>query len=117
MYSPFLSVTGAISCSRYNQGCNGGYPLLVAKQGHEFGFYEEFCQPYSDSTQTCDPKCYSLSRTWKVKEYGYVGKGFYGSTTEVDMMREIYQNGPIAVVLNASLDLYYYLSGVFITNP
>jgi hypothetical protein len=42
MYSPFLSVTGAISCSRYNQGCNGGYPFLVAKQGHEFGFYEVF---------------------------------------------------------------------------
>jgi hypothetical protein len=65
-----------------------------------------------------------LSRTWKVKDYGsfllsigYVGKGFYGSTTELDMMREIYNNGPIAVALNASPDLYYYSSGVFITNP
>jgi hypothetical protein len=33
------------------------------------------------------------------------------------MMREIYNNGPIAVALNASPDLYYYSSGVFITNP
>jgi hypothetical protein len=33
------------------------------------------------------------------------------------MMHEIYHNGPVVVAINASPDLYYYSSGVFITNP
>lgn len=48
---------------------------------------------------------------------GYVGKGFYGSTNEKSMMKEIYENGPLVLALNAAPDLYYYSSGVFITNP
>jgi len=32
-------------------------------------------------------------------------------------MKEIMNNGPIVVALNASPDLYYYSEGVFITNP
>ena len=42
-YTPRLSVMGSLACSRYNQGCNGGYPYLVAKQGHDIGFFEENC--------------------------------------------------------------------------
>ena len=48
---------------------------------------------------------------------GYVGKGFYRSTNEKAMMKEILLNGPIVVAFNAAPDLYYYSSGVFITNP
>jgi hypothetical protein len=33
------------------------------------------------------------------------------------MMKEILTNGPIVVAFNAAPDLYYYSSGVFITNP
>ncbi len=33
------------------------------------------------------------------------------------MMNEIYNNGPVVVALNASPDLYYYSTGVFVTNP
>eukprot|EP00339_Tiarina_fusa_P011969 CAMPEP_0116997762 /NCGR_PEP_ID=MMETSP0472-20121206/1081_1 /TAXON_ID=693140 ORGANISM="Tiarina fusus, Strain LIS" /NCGR_SAMPLE_ID=MMETSP0472 /ASSEMBLY_ACC=CAM_ASM_000603 /LENGTH=74 /DNA_ID=CAMNT_0004696733 /DNA_START=509 /DNA_END=730 /DNA_ORIENTATION=+ len=32
------------------------------------------------------------------------------------MMKEIYDNGPIVVAINAAPDLYYYSAGVFITN-
>lgn len=32
-------------------------------------------------------------------------------------MKEIIKNGPIVVAINAAPDLYYYTSGVFITNP
>ena len=48
---------------------------------------------------------------------GYVGAGYYGSTNEKAMMKEIQDNGPIVVAINAAPDLYYYSSGVFITNP
>jgi hypothetical protein len=33
------------------------------------------------------------------------------------MQREIMNNGPIVVAINAAPDLYYYSHGVFITNP
>ena len=48
---------------------------------------------------------------------GYVGKGFYGGCSEKLMKEEMYKNGPVVVAFNASPDLYYYSSGVFITNP
>lgn len=34
-YKPNLSINGALSCNFYTQGCNGGYPELVAKLGQE----------------------------------------------------------------------------------
>lgn len=56
-----------------------------------------------------------------MSEYGYVnnkrGHGYYGGTNEEGMKREIMENGPVVVALNASPDLYYYSSGVFVTNP
>lgn len=62
-------------------------------------------------------KCFGhKSQVWHVENFGYVGKGYYGSTNEEAMMKEIYENGPIVVALNAAPDLYYYSSGVFITN-
>jgi len=58
------------------------------------------------------------SKLWKVDDYGFVGNGrYYGSTNEEEMMNEILLNGPIVVALNAAPDLYYYSSGIFITNP
>jgi len=61
--------------------------------------------------------CYtSKNKIWFVEDFGYVGNGYYGSTDELSMMKEIYEKGPIIVALNAAPDLYYYSSGVFITN-
>lgn len=58
-----------------------------------------------------------LNTVYRLKEYGYVGRGYYGSTEENSMMQEIFTRGPIVLALNAAPDLYYYSSGVFITNP
>ena len=80
-------------------------------------YQKDSCQPYVDSNSECDPSCFKTSKVYKVKEYGYVGKGYYGSTNEKEMMKEIYKNGPIVVALNAAPDLYYYSEGIFITNP
>lgn len=114
-YKPYLSSGGTLSCTYYNQGCNGGYPFLVAKEGAERGYIEESCSPLI-SDQRCEESCFQ-GKVWKVSDYGYVGGGFYGSTNDKAMMKEIYQNGPVVVALNASPDLYYYSTGVFITNP
>jgi cathepsin C len=47
-----------------------------------------------------------------VKEYGYVG-GYYGGCSEEAMMKEIYENGPIVVAINATPELYYFSHGIF----
>lgn len=114
--SPNLSLSGVLACSRYNQGCNGGYPELVAKHGMDHGFYEEVCDGDKNDFQNCNEDCYK-GKLWKIKKYGYVGKGYYGSTSEESMMKELIEGGPIVLAINAAPDLYYYSKGVFISNP
>lgn len=115
---PILSASSSISCSSYNQGCRGGYSYLLMKDGFEKGFYEESTNKFLKSKSISDDKCINSSNTklWKLNSYGYIGKGYYGSSDEQSMKLEIFKNGPIVVSINASPDLYYYGSGVFITN-
>ena len=56
---PILSVTSVLSCSRYNQGCNGGYPYLVGKYGKEYGFVDDSCSPYTEKDDICKIECFS----------------------------------------------------------
>jgi hypothetical protein len=37
------SADHVVSCSLYNQGCDGGYPFLVAAHGKQFGFVPDNC--------------------------------------------------------------------------
>lgn len=64
----------------------------------------------------CKNECFK-KKVWKVDDYGYVGGGYYGSTNEEHMKKEVLKNGPVIVAINAAPDLYYYSHGVFITNP
>lgn len=41
-----LSVQHVLSCSVYNQGCNGGYAYLVLKFGKEIELLPEKCMKY-----------------------------------------------------------------------
>jgi hypothetical protein len=66
---PVLSPSSVVSCSRYNQGCAGGYPFLVGKHAKDFGFVEESCQPYSESDGLCHNYCYH-QKLYKAKDYG-----------------------------------------------
>lgn len=61
---PFLSPSSAVYCSQYNQGCDGGYPYLTAKEGTEKGFFEESCQP---TPGDCKSECFK-GKTWKVNK-------------------------------------------------
>ena len=108
---PTLSPSSPVGCSRYNQGCQGGYPYLVGKFGKEFGFVEDSCHPYEENDEKCIGYCFN-QKVYKVKDYGYVG-GYYGNCDEQKMMEEIYHNGPIVVAINATPELYYYESGIF----
>jgi len=109
-----LSPQSVVSCSHYNQGCDGGYPFLVGKHGHDFGLVEESCMPYTGTDSSCSAECGTDNRYF-IQDYGYVG-GYYGGCSEQAMMEEIQANGPIVVAFNAPGSLFYYNGGIFSCN-
>ena len=68
---PVLSTQDPLSCSRYSQGCAGGFPYLTAgKYAQDFGFVEEACFPYTGmDTTACSKKCTDAPRLWQVSNY------------------------------------------------
>mmetsp|Transcript_49937 Transcript_49937/g.109074 ORF Transcript_49937/g.109074 Transcript_49937/m.109074 type:complete len:524 (-) Transcript_49937:79-1650(-) len=109
---PF-SMQVPLFCSEYNQGCDGGYPELIAKWGQDVGLVPESCGRYNLHEKTCSLACdASSAATHKVADYGYVG-GFYGAGREAEMMEEIYNRGPIAVAIEPADDFMYYSKGVY----
>jgi len=113
-----LSSQAVVSCSIYNQGCDGGYPYLVAKHAQDFGLVPNGCMHYMGEDGTCqftrsadcpDP---SNPRTYRAVNYTYIG-GYYGACTEVAMMREIFQHGPVMVAFEAPSSLFYYQGGIY----
>ena len=143
-----VSAQAVVSCSVYNQGCDGGYPYLVGKFGRDVGFVPAVCMVYTahDSTCTIADTCkeqvsshtagsflqslamgssahasqpdvplsaYLQAPRIFSSDVEYVG-GHYGACNEAAMMRAL-MRGPIAVVMYAPGDLFYYSEGVYNT--
>jgi cathepsin C len=116
-----LSPQSAMSCSPLNQGCDGGYPFLVAKHGAEIGLVSNECQPYAGGANVpCARRCLAdgsesererRQRVYKLRNYRYIG-GRYGACSERAMMEELLR-GPIVAALNAPPALFYYAGGVY----
>jgi hypothetical protein len=143
-----VSAQAVVSCSAYNQGCDGGFPYLVGKFGRDVGFVPAVCMGYTAENSACKlssecpaPESASLLQTLArsssarggshghssaglesymklpriyTGDFEYIG-GYYGACTE-DAMKRALMRGPIAVVMYAPGDLFYYSSGVF-TKP
>lgn len=97
-----LSAHSILSCSYYNQGCDGGYPYLVAKHAAEFGVPTEECAPYgsaaSGEVAACDAQCFKAEdQLVFAKDYNYVG-GFYGVCGQARVMKSLLE-GPIVVAI------------------
>jgi cathepsin C len=100
-------------CGEYNQGCNGGYPELIAKWSHDVPLLPESCGRYDLGDQSCKVTCdVESAEKYKVGDYGYIG-GHYGAATERNMMEEVHSNGPIAIAIEPQDDFMYYESGVY----
>jgi cathepsin C len=98
-----LSSGSVLSCSYYNQGCEGGYPYLVAKHAMEFGLPQESCMPYGGAGQghvaPCNADCFkSDDQVVFAKDYNYVG-GFYGVCGQNRLMQSIKEWGPVVVAI------------------
>ena len=115
---PALSVQEVLSCSPYSQGCLGGFPYLVGKYLADVGVVSEACFPFrplEDAQPRCEERC-SDGRRWRASDYRYVGGG-YGSCSEVSMMREIFEHGPIVAGFEATADLYSHRGGAIFSSP
>ncbi|GFO42825.1 dipeptidyl peptidase 1 [Plakobranchus ocellatus] len=109
--SPVFSTQDVVECSYYSQGCEGGFPYLVAgKYAEDYGLVLEKCNPYKGMDGTChtDPGCERHYFT----NYAYIG-GYYGGCNEVLMQQAIYLRGPIAVSFEVYHDFLLYHSGVY----
>ena len=106
-----FSTQDIVSCSKYSQGCEGGFPYLVAgKYAEDYGLVEDKCNPYTgqDSPCTTDPTCVRNYGT----NYRYIG-GFYGACNEQLMRIALVQNGPIAVSFQVYDDFLNYQGGIY----
>ena len=52
----------------------------------------------------------------KASKYNYIG-GCYGCCNEKDMMKEIYENGPIVIGFQVNMQLLHYSAGIFLQVP
>ncbi|KAF0306549.1 Dipeptidyl peptidase 1 [Amphibalanus amphitrite] len=70
---PVFSPQDIVSCSEYSQGCDGGFPYLIAgKYAKDFGVVAESCNEYQAvDTATCGTDS-SCGRTYTAT-YQYVG--------------------------------------------
>ncbi|KAF4749142.1 hypothetical protein FOZ62_006035, partial [Perkinsus olseni] len=101
-----LSVQGALSCSYSSQGCNGGFPGIMAFDLTAQGVPPASCMPYQGTPESCDRSCYKdPKKLWYAKDFGYVG-GFYGRCSEALIKQHIMENGPVSVAVNAQSDLF-----------
>ncbi|XP_066226522.1 dipeptidyl peptidase 1 isoform X1 [Saccopteryx leptura] len=109
--TPILSPQEVVSCSEYAQGCEGGFPYLIAgKYAQDFGLVEEECFPYVGTDSPCKLKedCFR----YYTSEYHYVG-GFYGGCNEALMKLELVHHGPMAVAFEVYDDFLHYHKGVY----
>ncbi|XP_054718884.1 LOW QUALITY PROTEIN: dipeptidyl peptidase 1-like [Uloborus diversus] len=99
-----------VSCSEYSQGCEGGFPYLVAgKYAQDFGVVPEDCNPYTGKDGKCSEK---ECKRYYVADYKYIG-GFYGACNEDLMKLELVANGPIVVSFEVYPDFQQYKGGIY----
>jgi cathepsin C len=109
-----FSPQDVVECSEYAQGCDGGFPYLIAgKYGMDFGVVLETCNPYKTAQpdpQICSTK--STCRRYYATNYQYVG-GYYGAGNEPLMRLALVNGGPIAVGFEVYDDFMNYGSGIY----
>ncbi|CDR96184.1 preprocathepsin c precursor, putative [Babesia bigemina] len=114
------SVRDIVECSPFNQGCFGGFPFLVGKHLTELGVLSESDSPYTmkleGGTSSCHVKQDSPDDRWFAASYGYIG-GCYECTSELEIMKEVYHHGPVAVAIDAPQSLFNYYNGVYDDEP
>ncbi|CRG97104.1 dipeptidyl aminopeptidase 2, putative [Plasmodium gallinaceum] len=112
---PKLSYQSILSCSPFNQGCDGGYPFLVGRQMYEYGVSSEKymkcenndmipCKINMGDFNKSNNNDNNMDEIYYASDYYYIN-GCYECADEYDMMNEILLNGPIIAAINATPEL------------
>ncbi|CAL8077025.1 unnamed protein product [Calicophoron daubneyi] len=111
-HQPILSPQDVVECGHYSEGCEGGFPYLVAgKYAEDYGIALESCNEYTGvDSKICKtkPNCTRYYAT----NYHYVG-GYYGATNELLMKLELIHHGPFPVGFEVYDDFKQYRTGVY----
>mmetsp|Transcript_14109 Transcript_14109/g.31296 ORF Transcript_14109/g.31296 Transcript_14109/m.31296 type:complete len:437 (+) Transcript_14109:65-1375(+) len=122
----YLSPQEIVSCASdpvtpsrlYAQGCDGGFPYLVAKYAADFGLVTDSCFPYESGIETQAPQCAKMcsdpsQKYYASQGYRYVG-GYFGNCSEVAMMEALVAEGPVAVGIQVPQSFIDYRSGIYV---
>lgn len=105
-----FSPQDVVSCSEYSQGCDGGFPYVIAgKYAQDFGVIPEGCYPYEGRDDQCSAK---ECKRYYVADYKYVG-GFFGGCNEELMRLDLIRNGPVTVAMEVYDDFMLYSGGIY----
>lgn len=110
-FKPVFSPQEIVSCSEYAQGCEGGFPYLIAgKYAEDFGVVEESCYTYEGKDSSC--KNTTSCKRYYATNYQYVG-GYYGACNEDLMKVQLVKNGPMSVSFEVLEDFFSYSGGIY----
>jgi hypothetical protein len=76
-----LSTQSVVQCSGHNQGCDGGYPYLVGKFGHEIGFVPAECMQYTGKQDLCPSQVACPQLAGYLAIWTAMGAGKHGETS------------------------------------
>lgn len=116
-----LSPQNILSCTRRQQGCEGGHLDAAWRYLHKKGVVDETCYPYTQRRDSC--KIRHNSRSLKANgcrpAYGvnrdslYTVGPAYSLKGETDIMAEIYHSGPVQATMRVYRDFFSYSGGVY----
>lgn len=116
-----LSPQNILSCTRRQQGCEGGHLDAAWRYLHKKGVVDETCYPYTQRKDNC--KIRHNSRSLKANgcrpAYGVNRDSFYtvgpaySLSREADIMAEIYHSGPVQATMRVYRDFFSYSGGVY----
>ncbi|KAL9918519.1 secreted Wg-interacting molecule [Glossina fuscipes fuscipes] len=116
-----LSPQNILSCTRRQQGCNGGHLDAAWRYLHKQGVVDESCYPYVGYRDACKIPYNSRSlRSNGCRSYSGVDRDelytvgpAYSLNNETDIMAEIFMSGPVQATLTVHRDFFSYSGGVY----
>lgn len=109
-YNKIFSPQDVVGCSEYAQGCEGGFPYLIAgKYAEDFGVVEEACFKYRGADSRCLES--ASCQRYRATDYKYVG-GYFGACNEEEILKELV-NGPVSVAFEVTDDFQLYRKGIY----
>jgi len=116
-----LSAQNILSCTRKQQGCNGGHLDAAWRYLHKQGVVDQDCYPYVGRRDTCrmhhqrrSLTANGCARPVEVDrdEFYTVGPA-YSLNNETDIMAEIFHSGPVQATMRIYRDFFAYSGGVY----